>query len=175
MPKVESIHAQPGLNRWVGLAVLVIILDQVTKVMAEATMAFGQRINLLPVFDLTLLYNTGAAFSFLAEQPGWQRWFFTVVALLAIAFITYLMRKHRGETRFLFALSLILGGAIGNLIDRVLYGHVIDFLLFYWEKWHYPAFNLADSAITIGAAVLIIDEITRLRKKKDTDHTDTRA
>lgn len=175
MPKVESIHAQPGLNRWVGLAVLVIILDQVTKVMAEATMAFGQRINLLPVFDLTLLYNTGAAFSFLADQPGWQRWFFTVVALLAIAFITYLMRKHRGETRFLFALSLILGGAIGNLIDRVLYGHVIDFLLFYWEKWHYPAFNLADSAITIGAAVLIIDEITRLRKNKDTDQTDTRA
>lgn len=167
MSKVDHEPAPPGLTRWMGLALLIVILDQVTKVMAEASMSYGQRISVLPVFDFTLLYNPGAAFSFLANQPGWQRWFFTLVALLAIAFILYMMRKHRSDTRFLLALTLILGGAVGNLIDRVLYGHVIDFLLFYWDTWHYPAFNLADSAITVGAVLLIADELLRWRKKKD--------
>ncbi len=168
MSKVDHKAGQPGLSRWMGLALLIVILDQVTKVVAEASMSYGQRIRVLPVFDFTLLYNPGAAFSFLANQPGWQRWFFILIALLAIAFILYMMRKHRGDTRFLLALTLILGGALGNLIDRVLYGHVIDFLLFYWEKWHYPAFNLADSAITVGAVLLIADELLRWRKKKET-------
>lgn len=156
---------QASLKRWGWLALWIVMLDQVSKIIAEATLHYGQRVNVLPIFDFTLLYNPGAAFSFLANQPGWQRWFFTVIALIAIAFITYLMRKHRGDKRFLLALSLILGGAVGNLIDRVLYGHVIDFLLFYWETWHYPAFNLADSAITVGAVLLIADELLRWRKK----------
>lgn len=164
---MESNSSQPSLSKWAWLALLIVILDQVSKVIAEASMIYGQRIKVLPIFDFTLLYNPGAAFSFLANQPGWQRWFFTVIALLAIAFITYLMRKHRDDKRFLLALTLILGGAVGNLIDRVLYGHVIDFLLFYWEKWHYPAFNLADSAITVGAVLLIADELLRWRKKSD--------
>lgn len=164
---MESNSSQPSLSKWAWLALLIVILDQVSKVIAEASMMYGQRIKLLPIFDFTLLYNPGAAFSFLANQPGWQRWFFTFIALLAIAFIIYLMRKHRDDRRFLLALTLILGGAVGNLIDRVLYGHVIDFLLFYWEKWHYPAFNLADSAITVGAVLLIADELLRWRKKSD--------
>ena len=165
--KMQPSSRQPSLTRWAWLALTIVLLDQLSKVIAEATMRYGQRINVLPIFDFTLLYNPGAAFSFLANQPGWQRWFFTIIALLAIAFITYLMRKHRNDKRFLLALSLILGGAIGNLIDRVLYGHVIDFLLFYWKTWHYPAFNLADSAITIGAVLLIADELLRWRKTSD--------
>ena len=168
MSKTHHESAPPGLNRWMGLALLIVILDQVTKVMAESSMTYGQRIKVLPVFAFTLPYNPGAAFSFLANQPGWQRWFFSLIALFAIVFILYMMRKHRSDRRFLLALTLILGGAVGNLIDRVFYGHVIDFLLFYWDKWHYPAFNLADSAITVGAVLLIADEVLRWRKKKDT-------
>jgi len=157
---------QTSLSRWIWLAFLIVLVDQISKVIAEASLTYGQRVNVFPFFDFTLLYNPGAAFSFLANQGGWQRWFFTLVGVLAIAFIAYLMRKHREDKRFLLALTLIMGGAAGNLIDRVLYGHVIDFLLFYWEKWHYPAFNLADSAITVGAVLLILDELMRLRRTK---------
>lgn len=166
MPKDATSLQQTSLSRWIWLAFLIVLVDQVSKVIAEASLTYGQRVNVFPFFDFTLLYNPGAAFSFLANQGGWQRWFFTLVGVLAIAFIAYLMRKHREDKRFLLALTLIMGGAAGNLIDRVLYGHVIDFLLFYWEKWHYPAFNLADSAITVGAVLLILDELMRLRKTK---------
>ena len=166
MPKARTAMEQASLSRWMWLALLIVMLDQISKVIAEASLTFGQRVNVFPFFDFTLLYNPGAAFSFLANQSGWQRWFFTLVGVLAIAFIAYLMRRHREDKRFLLALTLIMGGAAGNLIDRVLYGHVIDFLLFYWEKWHYPAFNLADSAITVGAVLLILDELMRLRKTK---------
>lgn len=166
MPKDATSLQQTSLSRWIWLAFLIVLVDQISKVIAEASLTYGQRVNVFPFFDFTLLYNPGAAFSFLANQGGWQRWFFTLVGVLAIAFIAYLMRKHREDKRFLLALTLIMGGAAGNLIDRVLYGHVIDFLLFYWEKWHYPAFNLADSAITVGAVLLILDELMRLRKTK---------
>lgn len=166
MPKDATSLQQTSLSRWIWLAFLIVLVDQISKVIAEASLTYGQRVNVFPFFDFTLLYNPGAAFSFLANQGGWQRWFFTLVGVLAIAFIAYLMRKHREDKRFLLALTLIVGGAASNLIDRVLYGHVIDFLLFYWEKWHYPAFNLADSAITVGAVLLILDELMRLRRTK---------
>ena len=175
MPKSRTALAQASLSRWMWLALLIVILDQISKVIAEASLTFGQRVNVFPFFDFTLLYNPGAAFSFLANQGGWQRWFFTLVGVLAIAFIAYLMRRHREDKRFMLALTLIMGGAVGNLIDRVLYGHVIDFLLFYWEKWHYPAFNLADSAITVGAVLLILDELMRLRRKKVSADTEGNA
>ncbi len=155
--------AHPGLTRWIAIALIVVVADQATKLGFDATLRYGQRVAVLPFFDFTLLYNTGAAFSFLADAAGWQRWFFTFLGLGAVVVITMLMRSHRNEPRFLAALALILGGAVGNVIDRVAYGHVIDFLLFYWGDWYFPAFNLADSAITLGAILLILDELLKMR------------
>ncbi len=152
-----------GLGRWLTLAVLLIITDQLTKIGFDTQLRYGSRIHIAPFFDFTLLYNTGAAFSFLADAAGWQRWFFTLLGLSAAGFIIWMMNKNRRHHRFMLALSLILGGALGNVIDRVMYGHVIDFLLFYWDQWYYPAFNLADIAITLGAMLLILDELLRLR------------
>jgi len=157
-------EGKPALWPWLLLALALIALDQASKLTVDGLFAYGERIRLLPFFDLTLLYNTGAAFSFLAGAAGWQRWFFTLLALAACVFIVWLMRRHRGQPRFNLALSLILGGAIGNLIDRSVYGHVVDFLLFYWRDWHFPAFNVADAGITCGAVLLVIDELLRGRK-----------
>ncbi|MFW8566335.1 signal peptidase II [Orrella sp. 11846] len=154
------------MAKWLRLAGLVIVLDQLSKWVIVANLTFAQRIPLLPFFDLTLLYNKGAAFSFLAESSGWQRLFFIAVAFIAIAVILVLMRRHAGQTRFLLALSLILGGAIGNVIDRIFLGHVVDFILLHWDGWYYPAFNIADSAITLGAILLIWDEWRRWRQSK---------
>ncbi len=120
---------------------------------------------MLPFFDFTLLYNRGAAFSFLAAEEGWQRWFFTGLGLAAAVVILWLLRRTPGQPRFRAALILILGGAVGNVIDRLVYGHVVDFLLFYWKDWYYPAFNIADVAITCGAVLLVLDELLRGRAK----------
>jgi signal peptidase II len=144
----------PKLLRWLGLAFLVIVLDQITKAVIVNHFAFGESIRVTSFFDLVLAHNTGAAFSFLAGAGGWQRWFFTIIALVAVIVIVYFLRKHGDEPRLCFALSLILGGAIGNLIDRVVLGHVIDFLLFHYAGYAWPAFNVADSAITVGAVLL---------------------
>ena len=152
-----------GMGRWLLLALLLIVVDQLTKIGFDHALRYGERVNVLPVFDFTLLYNKGAAFSFLADQPGWQRWFFTILGIGASAFILWMMHTHRSQHRFMLALTLILGGALGNVIDRIAYGHVVDFLLFYWQNWYYPAFNIADAGITVGAILLIIDEILRLR------------
>ncbi len=152
-----------GLGRWLFAAFVLIILDQLTKIGFDHALLYGQRVQIYPFFDFTLLYNKGAAFSFLADQPGWQRWFFTTLGIGASVFIVWMMHKHRTQHRFMLALTLILGGAIGNVIDRIAYGHVVDFLLFYWHQWHYPAFNVADMGITVGAILLVIDEILRLR------------
>lgn len=152
-----------GLGRWLSAALVLIVLDQFTKIGFDNALVYGQRVPVFPFFDFTLLYNKGAAFSFLANQPGWQRWFFTAIGIGASVFIVWMMHKHRSQHRFMLALTLILGGAIGNVIDRLAYGHVVDFLLFYWHQWHYPAFNIADMGITIGAILLIIDELLRLR------------
>jgi signal peptidase II len=142
--------------RWIAIALALVILDQVTKAAIQAWLKPGDEVPLLPFLSLVLTFNTGAAFSFLAGQGGWQRWFFAAVAVAAAVFITWLLRKG-GHRMYLWGLTLILAGAIGNLIDRLWLGHVTDFVLFHWRGWTFPAFNVADSAITIGAGLLILD------------------
>lgn len=143
------------LKRWLGLSALVIVLDQMSKLLISNNFFYGENLVLLKVFSLTLLHNPGAAFSFLSDAGGMQRWLFTAIASIASVSIVWLLKKHASETLFALALSLILGGALGNLIDRIAYGYVIDFLLFHWDTHYFPAFNLADSAITCGAGLLI--------------------
>jgi signal peptidase II len=145
------------LSRWLGLSALVILLDQASKLYISSHFAYGETLPVLSVFSLVLWHNTGAAFSFLSDFGGVQRWLFSVIAIVASAWIVWLLRKHASQTLFAFGLSLILGGALGNLIDRLTYGYVLDFLLFHWGAHIFPAFNLADSAITCGAALLIWD------------------
>lgn len=148
--------------RWLWLSALTLVLDQVTKLAVMAKLApYQDVIPLTGFFNLVHVHNTGAAFSLFADQPGWQRGFFIVLALAAAAVILDLLRKVNGRAQFCVALALILGGALGNVIDRVLYGHVIDFLDFYVGAWHWPAFNVADSGITLGAALLILDAFRR--------------
>ncbi len=147
--------------RWLWLSGLVIMLDQSSKLLAERLLSMHSAKPVIPgFFDLVLAYNKGAAFSFLADAGGWQRWFFTALAVaVSIFLILWLKRLRPGETLTAIALALILGGAVGNLIDRILYGHVIDFIHWYYRDFSWPAFNLADSAITLGATLLIIQAI----------------
>lgn len=146
--------------KWLWLAALALVLDFVTKQMAEHFLTFAQPVYVLPVFDLTLLYNKGAAFSFLASESGWQRWFFTVIALTVSAVLTWWLMTLKASEKWLSAaLALVIGGAIGNLYDRLAYGHVVDFIHLHWGNHYFPAFNIADSAISIGAAMLIIDSL----------------
>ena len=157
----------PSLGPWLGLAAVVVLLDQLTKVLVLRSFAPGERYSLVAgFFDLTLVFNRGAAFSFLAGAGGWQRWFFIGIGIAAAGFILYLLWKHGSQRLFATGLALILGGAIGNVIDRVLRGQVVDFLLAYWDRFYWPAFNVADSAITIGAGLLIVDEIRRVRRSR---------
>jgi signal peptidase II len=148
---------------WLGVSVGVIALDQLTKQLAQQVLTFGRTLEVTPFFNLVLVYNPGAAFSFLSSAPGWQRELFIGIALAASGLIVYLLRKHAHDRMFCFALALILGGAIGNLIDRVHLHAVVDFLDFHLMGRHWPAFNLADTAITLGAAVLIWDTLRRPR------------
>ncbi len=149
---------------WLGIAAIIVLLDQITKVTITRLFAYGDSVPVTSFFNLMLVYNKGAAFSFLASQGGWQRYFFTAIAIVAIVFILFLLKRHAGKRLFSWALALILGGAIGNLIDRLLYGHVIDFLDFHVAGWHWPAFNVADSAIVVGAGLFILDELRRVGK-----------
>ncbi len=151
------------LNRWLAVAVLVIVLDQLSKLWITSHFIFGESLYVLGVFDLVLAHNTGAAFSFLHDAGGIQRWLFGGIAVIASVWIVVLLRKHAAQTLFSLALSLILGGALGNLIDRIAYGYVVDFLAFHWDEHYFPAFNVADSAITIGAALLILDSLLTAR------------
>lgn len=163
MRKIFGDNAPTGLP-WLWLAALVVVLDQITKLaIMDSLTAYQDVVALTGFFNLVHVHNTGAAFSLFADQPGWQRGFFVVLALVAAGVILYLLRRTRGQPLFCAALALILGGAVGNLIDRVLYGHVIDFLDFYLGTWHWPAFNVADSAITLGAALLIWDSFRKGR------------
>jgi len=155
-----------SLLLWLIPALLIIAIDQITKVWFDTNLMYGERWPLLPFFDFTLVYNTGAAFSFLADGEGWQRWFFTGIAVVASVVILRLMWKSPDQGWFCAALTCILGGALGNAIDRLLYGHVVDFLLFYWHDWYFPAFNVADIAITVGAILLLLDEILRWRRER---------
>lgn len=163
---------QAGLAFWLAVAAFIVVADQLTKYYFDTALNYGERWPVLPYFDFTLLYNPGAAFSFLAEGQGWQRWLFTAIAVGAIALILHLLRKHPHQRLFNTSLALILGGAVGNLVDRLYHGHVIDFLLFYWRQWHFPAFNVADITITVGAVLLVLDEVLRMaaERRRKTDH-----
>ena len=155
-----------GMLQWLGLAFIILIADQFTKVLIVGYYQLGDSTYVTSFFNLVRWHNTGAAFSFLAGASGWQRWFFTVIGLLAAAVIVWMLKSHAGQKLFAFALACILGGALGNVVDRILYGHVVDFLDFHWGGWHFPAFNIADSAITIGAVCLILDELLRVRRTR---------
>ena len=159
-----SSNSPSGLTPWLGIATIIILLDQITKFSITKLFTYGEQYTLTSFFNLVLAYNKGAAFSFLAGESGWQRYFFTALGIAAALFIVYLIKRHAGQRLFCWALALILGGAIGNVIDRLLYGHVIDFLDFHIRGWHFPAFNVADSAISIGAALFILDELRRVNK-----------
>ena len=149
---------------WLGLALIILIADQFTKTLILGYYQLGDSTQVLSFFNVVRVHNSGAAFSFLAGAGGWQRWFFTGIGVVATIFIIWMLRSHSGQKLFAFALACILGGAVGNVVDRVLHGYVVDFLDFHWSGMHFPAFNVADSGITIGAACLILDEILRVRR-----------
>ena len=149
-----------GRLSWLWLSLLVLVIDQASKFYFENKLEMFQQIVIIPdYFSWTLAYNTGAAFSFLADSSGWQRWLFALIAIVVSAvLVVWLKRLGRNETWLAIALALVLGGALGNLYDRIALGHVIDFILVHWQnRWYFPAFNLADSAITLGAILLALD------------------
>ena len=149
------------LSRWLGLSALIIVLDQLSKMWITGHFSYGESLHVLSVFNLVLAHNTGAAFSFLSDAGGMQRWLFSIIAIAASIWIVWLLRRHVAQTLFALALSMILGGALGNLIDRIAYGYVVDFLQFHWNGHYFPAFNLADSAITCGAALLLLESFVK--------------
>jgi signal peptidase II len=149
----------PSMLKWLAIAFAVIVADHLTKWWVSSTLDFQQVLPVLPFFSLVRVHNSGAAFSFLADASGWQRWFFIGVGILATVIIVRLLKKHGDEPRLAFPLALVLGGALGNVIDRVVLGHVVDFLYFHYRSFAWPAFNVADSAITVGAILLIWDSL----------------
>lgn len=155
-----------GMLYWLGLAFIIFLADQFTKVLILGYFRLGDSTYVTSFFNVVRAHNPGAAFSLLATASGWQRWLFTGIAIAAAVFIVWMLRSHAGQRLFCFALACILGGAVGNLVDRLLHGHVVDFLQFHWRGWYFPAFNVADSAITIGAACLVLDELRRVRHSK---------
>ncbi|MEW8563373.1 MAG: signal peptidase II [Candidatus Thiodiazotropha sp.] len=155
------------MTHWLWLSLLVIVLDQASKQLAESALTLYESVRVLPFFDLTLLYNKGAAFSFLSDQGGWQRWFFIVLAIVVcIMLVGWLWRLKREEQWVAVALSLIIGGAIGNVIDRILFGQVIDFLHFHYQQHYFPAFNVADTAITIGVIIMLYDALILAKRRE---------
>ena len=149
---------------WLAIAAIVIVLDQFTKTLILGDFSLGESRAVTSFFNIVRVHNTGAAFSFLAGAAGWQRWFFVGLGAVAAVFIVWMLKKHGGQRLFSWALALILGGAVGNVIDRLWHGHVIDFIQVHHSGWYFPAFNVADSAITVGAALLILDELRRVRR-----------
>lgn len=155
MPKQNMFY------KWLSLSAIIIALDLYTKHLVLQSFAFGEHLPITSFFDLVRYHNEGAAFSFLAGAGGWQRFFFSGIAIIASVVIIYLLRKHKTEKLFCFALALVLGGALGNLYDRLTLGYVVDFLFFYYQTWSWPAFNVADSAICVGVALLLIDSFKK--------------
>ena len=151
---------------WLAWALIIFLADQFTKTLILGYYQLGDVTYVTSFFNVVRAHNTGAAFSFLAQSSGWQRWLFTGIGVAAAVFIIVLLRAHSGQKLFAFALACILGGAVGNVVDRMMHGYVVDFLDFHFRGWHFPAFNLADAAITLGAICLILDEILRVRKGK---------
>ncbi|TAJ78366.1 MAG: lipoprotein signal peptidase [Gallionellaceae bacterium] len=155
------------LVKWLGASALVIVLDQLSKLWISSHFAYGESYTVTGFFNLVLAHNTGASFGMLNDAGGWQRWLFSAIAVAAAVWIIWLLRKHQQEKLFCIALALILGGALGNLIDRLMYGYVVDFLDFHWNGHHFAAFNVADSAINIGAALLLWDSFKNKPEKND--------
>ena len=162
-----------SLFLWLGIAAAILLFDQFTKLLVISRFELGDSQAVTSYFNLVRVHNSGAAFSFLSTASGWQRWLFTGIGVAAAGFMVWLLRSHPQQTLFCFALSLVLGGAVGNVVDRMLWGHVIDFLDFHWDwlspifyQGHFPAFNVADSAISVGAVCLIADELIRVRRTR---------
>ena len=166
MAKTTFTKSSSAMLPWLGLALLILIADQFTKVLIMGYFKLGDGTHITSFFNVVRVHNTGAAFSFLASAGGWQRWFFTGIGVAAALLIIWMLKSHAGQKLFAFAMACILGGAIGNVIDRTFYGYVVDFLDFHYAGWHFPAFNVADSAITVGAACLILDELLRVRRAR---------
>ena len=163
----KSLFSNTGL-RWLWLALLMLVLDQITKIWVANTFSYREVVEVMPFFNLTYVHNPGAAFSFLADQGGWQRWFFTAIAAgVSIMLLFWLAKTPRRDTMISISFTLILSGALGNLIDRLMYGYVIDFLDFYYGSYHWPAFNIADSAIFVGAGLMIIDAFKSDKTQQD--------
>ena len=149
---------------WISVAALILVADQFTKVLMVGTYQLGEGFAVTSFFNIVRVHNEGAAFSFLAQAGGWQRWFFTGLGVVATLGMVWMLESHPGQKLFGFAIACILGGAVGNVMDRVLYGYVVDFLDFYYAGIHFPAFNVADCGISVGAACLILDEVLRVRR-----------
>jgi signal peptidase II len=171
MAKGKGSRSGSGWLLWLGIAVLIVVLDQLTKVLVLGSFQHGDSMTITGFFNLVRVHNLGAAFSFLANAGGWQRWFFTALGTVAALVMVWMLRSHAGQRLFCSAISCILGGAVGNVIDRLLHGHVVDFLDFHWafldgifHGGHFPAFNVADCAISLGAGLLILDELLRVRR-----------
>jgi signal peptidase II len=155
-----------GLGKWLGIALLILVLDQLSKVAILLYYQLGESTYLTEWLNLVRVHNSGAAFSFLAGAGGWQRWFFVGIGVVATGFMIHLMRAHAGQKLFCAALACIMGGAVGNVVDRLVHGYVVDMVDFHIGSWHFPAFNLADSAITLGVILLLLDEILRVRRSR---------
>ena len=164
MAKGKGTRAGSGWLLWIGIAALIVVIDQFTKVLVLGSFQYGEGVPVTSFFNLVRVHNLGAAFSFLSNAGGWQRWFFTGLGSVAALVMVWLLRSHAGQRLFSSAISFILGGAIGNVIDRLLHGYVVDFLDFHRAGWHFPAFNVADCAITAGAGLLILDELLSVRR-----------
>lgn len=155
-----------SLVPWLGIALAVIVLDQLTKALILRVFQLDGGHTVTSFFNIVRVHNTGAAFSFLAGAAGWQRWFFIGLGAVAAVFIVWMLRRHGTQKLFCWALALILGGALGNVVDRLLHGYVVDFIQVHWRGWYFPSFNVADSAITVGAGFLILDELLRVRRAR---------
>jgi signal peptidase II len=166
MAKTTFGTTSSSIYPWLGLALVLLIADQLTKVLILGYYRLGDATYITSFFNIVRVHNSGAAFSFLASASGWQRWFFTAIGIAAALFILWMLKSHAGQKLFSFALACILGGAIGNVIDRLVHGYVVDFLDFHYAGWHFPAFNIADSAISVGAICLILDELLRVRRAR---------
>ncbi len=176
MARVSTVRRRgPSLALWLGLAVFIIVADQVTKTLIVNAFLLGDSVTVTSFFNLVRAHNPGAAFNFLAGAGGWQRWFFVGIGVVASVFIVWMLRRHGDQRLFCFALTMILGGAVGNVVDRLIHGYVVDFLQFrfsilepLFHGGYFPSFNLADSAITLGAICLILDELRRVRRSRST-------
>ena len=160
----RSSSGAPSLAVWLGLALAVIVLDQFSKTLILGHYQLGDSRTVTSFFNVVRVHNTGAAFSFLAGASGWQRWFFVTLGVVAAGFIVWMLRSHPAQKLFCFSVTMIMGGALGNVADRLLHSYVVDFIQLHWRDWYFPSFNLADSAITLGALLLILDEIRRVRR-----------